>query len=294
MKATNSKISTALAMLTFATLAPAGVAQDTQQRTFSFQFRTGDETVDVTVHGDDVDVLRNGEVADASRYRRQGESVDWLNAKGGTLATVTFHRWGGNVTVFPERRGRVSLGVNLNQLSDALAEHLDVQADEVLYVAQAVEGKAAAKAGVRKHDVITRIDGRAPVDQAALREVLRDKKAGDGLELEVRRGDEVQTIRVELEEEDDGATTADLFGRYEFPDAFYAAPGWRDEAAQLFADRANLFAEVMTGPIPGPWGASPKVEVEALQDDRLKIINERLERLEELLKSLTEARKKNG
>lgn len=300
MKTSNRRKRSAIAALSAIALwTSAAVAQE--PRELSFGFRTGDDSVEIKVRGDEVEVLRNGEAAEASRFRRQGASVVWLDAKGRVRATVTLSPWGGNVHLQPEVRGRASLGLKLNRLSDALAEHLDVHPGDVLYVAEAVQGKAAAKAGVRKHDVLTRIDGRAPINQAMLQQVLRDKKPGDVLALEVRRGGDLRTIDVELEEED--GLNYGWFGDYAFPGALQSYGTAKDSyfdalrlsgTQPLFPDL--LFSRDWTAPSVqlDLFDGFGNVETEAPPADRIKDIDERLQRLEELLKSLAETRKKSG
>lgn len=61
-----------------------------------------------------------------------------------------------------------------------------------------VAGSAAAQAGVRQNDVITRIDGLTTLSFETLSWIVAARKVGDPVEVEVRRGDETLSRRVKL------------------------------------------------------------------------------------------------
>lgn len=60
------------------------------------------------------------------------------------------------------------------------------------------EGSPAALGGVRLGDLLVRMGKREIADLSAMTEVLRAHKPGDTLEVVVRRGTEVKTLRVVL------------------------------------------------------------------------------------------------
>src|SRR5262249_55214626 len=76
---------------------------------------------------------------------------------------------------------------------------LGVDAASVLVVSDVAAGGAAEKAGVRRYDVLVRVDGKAPATQDRLRKAVASKSPGDSLALDVmRRGRELQLVlRVE-------------------------------------------------------------------------------------------------
>jgi putative serine protease PepD len=59
-------------------------------------------------------------------------------------------------------------------------------------------GSPAEQAGLRSGDVITRIGDRDIPDLEAMAEALRAHKAGDVVDIVVRRGDSTTTVRATL------------------------------------------------------------------------------------------------
>lgn len=79
------------------------------------------------------------------------------------------------------------LGVMLRDAPDGGAVVMDV-----------LDGSPAMQAGLQDGDVITRVDGTAIGRPADLTRAIRDRKAGDEVELEVLRDGSSRTMRVEL------------------------------------------------------------------------------------------------
>jgi S1-C subfamily serine protease len=111
--------------------------------------------------------------------------------------------------------GRVDhayLGVSMQDLDERVAELFNIPAEGVL-ITEVVEGGPADEAGLRGGDtsvvvdgqsyvlggdVIVTLDGGALESADELRSLVASKEPGDEIELEVRRGDETETITVEL------------------------------------------------------------------------------------------------
>lgn len=68
-----------------------------------------------------------------------------------------------------------------------------------LYVASVTSGSAAAKAGIKKGDVITAADGKTVSDVATLHSILYSHNVGDKVKITVTRNGESQTFTVALE-----------------------------------------------------------------------------------------------
>jgi len=82
----------------------------------------------------------------------------------------------------------VSLGITVDPVGEDLAAHLDLEADALL-VAHVIEGRSADRAGLRRHDILTAVEGRSPVTLERLRSALARKRPGDQLRLAgLRRG----------------------------------------------------------------------------------------------------------
>jgi serine protease Do len=75
---------------------------------------------------------------------------------------------------------------------------LDATADNAA-VSAVSDGSPAAKAGLESGDVIVKIDGEATANSAALADLIRARKPGDKLKLEILRGKETKTIELTLE-----------------------------------------------------------------------------------------------
>jgi S1-C subfamily serine protease len=116
---------------------------------------------------------------------------------------------------------RAYLGVEMAPVTDDLAEELDLPVQEGAMITETVDGEPADEAGLRgaevdvggdvatAGDVIVAVDGetvRSPDDVVS---AVAAKQPGDRLELEVYRGDDKRTVRVELGErpEELGAAT---------------------------------------------------------------------------------------
>lgn len=83
---------------------------------------------------------------------------------------------------------RVVAGLTTRPVTPALAKHLRIDADAALLVADVLADLPAERAGLEPYDVITRIDGSAPVTRERLRDALAARDPGDALPLTVRRG----------------------------------------------------------------------------------------------------------
>jgi len=181
-------------------LAPAMSAQKTVKapNNLTFGFVDGDDAVSIEIAGEDVTVLLNGEAMPKARYKRDGSVLRCLDPHGRPVAVLQLHGTGGTLRTLSRRPHRMRLGVSLRKLDEALAEHLGLDPEETIYIADVVNDQAGDKAGLRKHDVITHLDGERPATKARLGDILGDKSPGDTLALRVaRRGGPVD-VEVEL------------------------------------------------------------------------------------------------
>ena len=98
----------------------------------------------------------------------------------------------------PAPAARVIMGVTMGNPDEGLAAQLEVDPDQVVYVFEVMPGFGAHKAGIRRHDVITHLDGKSPLDTERVREMLARKKPGDKVAVRLLRGKEVKELEVEL------------------------------------------------------------------------------------------------
>jgi Do/DeqQ family serine protease len=113
------------------------------------------------------------------------------------------------------RRGR--LGVEMVDVTPALAKKLGVSVLEGAIVAGVQSGSPAEKAGLRERDVVVGMNGRPIRSAAELRTRLGLTPIGEEVELRIRRGSEARALRVRVEApqklvEGEGQTVAQLPG----------------------------------------------------------------------------------
>lgn len=106
-----------------------------------------------------------------------------------------------------EDNGRVirpALGVTMIDLSNISVQQqreilkLPESVDSGVVIRMVAGATPAEKAGLQQYDVITKIDGEKVTNSTELRAALYKKKIGDSMEITFFRGDEEQTVTVEL------------------------------------------------------------------------------------------------
>lgn len=95
-----------------------------------------------------------------------------------------------------EDSGRPQLGISIEKVGSALAEQLGLGADEGLVIVEVKTSSPAQRAGLRRHDILLKVNGKALTGPEALR---RDVEAGlqNGMELEILRRGKRETVKVE-------------------------------------------------------------------------------------------------
>jgi S1-C subfamily serine protease len=95
------------------------------------------------------------------------------------------------------RRGR--LGVEMVDVTPALAKKLGVSVLEGAVVAGVQSGSPAEKAGLQERDVVVGMNGRPIRSAAELRTRLGLTPVGEEVELRIRRGSDARALRVRVE-----------------------------------------------------------------------------------------------
>ena len=90
------------------------------------------------------------------------------------------------------------LGVNPVELNNKNAEEFGTKIEEGIYVAEVPETGAAKSAGVKKGDVITKIDGIETKSEPKFREMIGRKRPGETVLLTVNRDGTTKDINVTL------------------------------------------------------------------------------------------------
>jgi serine protease Do len=92
------------------------------------------------------------------------------------------------------------LGVNIQDVDAELAAALGLDAPKGVLVAGVTQGSAADRAGIRRRDVVTAVDGVATDSSGHLRNLIAGKGAGANVQLSIIRDGKPKTISVKLEE----------------------------------------------------------------------------------------------
>ena len=95
-----------------------------------------------------------------------------------------------------EDSGRPQLGISIEKVGSALADQLGLGSDEGLVIVEVKPSSPAERAGLRKHDILLQVNGKALTGPEELR---RDVETGlkNGMELEILRRGKRETIKVE-------------------------------------------------------------------------------------------------
>lgn len=132
----------------------------------------------------------------ATRVKRTGTLVQVVDVQGQVAAQVRLTADGGVLETFPDRK-RLSLGVRLLPVSEAMAAKVSRPAADLRLVAAVVPGLGAEAAGLRAGDLLLEIDG-GSVSEARLRELVATRKPGDKLKVASLREGVAMTSEVEL------------------------------------------------------------------------------------------------
>jgi Do/DeqQ family serine protease len=94
------------------------------------------------------------------------------------------------------------IGVTFTELNSALAKELEISDINGLYVQSVVPNGGAEKAGLKKGDIITKIDDRLITRSSILQETVARMHPGDKLKLTYKRDGKENTVNVTLQGED--------------------------------------------------------------------------------------------
>lgn len=98
-------------------------------------------------------------------------------------------------------KGRVSLGVSLVDV-DSAEKAMQYRVSETgVYVAEVASGSGAESGGIQTGDMIVSVDGTAVSSAADVKQAIKQHQVGDQVQIQVKRGNAMQTLNVTLGEE---------------------------------------------------------------------------------------------
>ena len=97
-------------------------------------------------------------------------------------------------------RKRPFLGVQTISLDEEIAQQFDIDADAGALVLEVVPGSGAELAGLQRGDVIVSIADRDVEESEDVSDIIKDRKAGEKIEITYLRGDERTTVDATLGE----------------------------------------------------------------------------------------------
>lgn len=96
------------------------------------------------------------------------------------------------------------LGINLVELDSKKAEEVGSKVSEGIYVADVIENGAAKAAGIRKGDVIVKVDGVDTKSGPRLQEMIGRKRPGESAMVTISRDGKLRDFEVTLRNRDGG------------------------------------------------------------------------------------------
>jgi S1-C subfamily serine protease len=167
--------------------------------------------------GDRVVKLGSDEVRDVGKFlqtvgtKKPGEKLTLGVMRDGKEQnlTVTLGEWPARTArAFPAPPGGLHpafIGVQMQDLTPELKDRLKVQADAGAVITDVVPDSPAAKAGLKRDDVITAVDSRPVNGPTDLQGAIQTAVAGKEITLQVARGKEKLSIKATPREGQPGA-----------------------------------------------------------------------------------------
>jgi serine protease Do len=173
--------------------------------------KPGDEIVKV----DNKDVKNFDDLMKSLAQHKPGDKLTLQALRDGkeqSLSVTLAEREAPPVSAPFPMRTAAFLGVQTQPLTAAEKSRLGVPVDAGVLVTDVVPGSAAARAGLRRDDVITRFNGKDITAPEELFEAVREAGAGKAVKITVARGKETQEIQGTLGESPGGLGFPPAFG----------------------------------------------------------------------------------
>jgi len=244
----------------------------------------------IKIDGEEVHVVRDGEVIDDAKIVRRGGNIVVLDSDGEDVV------WSSNLGSYDFLGGawghgadELRIGVYLDSVEPALAAQLGIAENEGIVVSGLVEDGPAESGGMQKYDIIVELEGEAVDDTGDVREVLNDLEEGDHVAVTVLRAGKRTKLDLVPEK---GVAFASSFGGDDPFVSFFGGDGGEVAVIQRTqAARARAVAEAQRAAERAYAAARAATGQHRNAEDLVERLKETEERLEELEKRLEEAGK---
>jgi hypothetical protein len=218
--------------------------------------------------------------------------------------------WDGRAKVQTIAPPKVMLGVHMDDPGPALEKHLKLEPGKTTMIVAVGKDLAADKAGLQPYDIIVSVDGVTPADQNTIRGLIADREPGQSLHLVVIQAGQRKDINVPLDAYDASRLGAvEWIGQGLQDFSFQLGGTGRREAQNLLVDpERRIFQRVIPPHITNLdelmaqtlqrellSQENPEGEGEPQQqelDARLNELNDRMAKLEEMIRKLIEQRQR--
>lgn len=144
------------------------------------------------------------------------DSISIANAKGITTGNLVLSADGhiNLIAKLVDSRPRNHIGIVTETVSQALAKHLKVKPDASLLITEILAGAPAVKAGLKKHDVITHLEGTKGVNLKKLKELIQSYESGQSITLRLLREGQPVELKVIVEKVEPAAKLLSTYEAY--------------------------------------------------------------------------------
>ncbi len=195
-----------------------------------------EDSIEITINDDQIHAIINGKEIDPDRIKRTGNKIIIFDNDGNKITEfstimpatpntphmvrIDDYMIGKDMRFQPDKP-KVMVGITMAEPdSDRLADY-DFDPENTILISRVLEGLPADRAGLKKNDIIIKIDGKHPASLKRLQKILLKKTPGDELNLIVLRDNKRKKIVIELAPRDPQKLTL----RQMSPDAEF--PGMR-------------------------------------------------------------------
>ena len=92
------------------------------------------------------------------------------------------------------------IGISFGEVTDEIAKVFKLPVNKGIFVAQVEKGGPAAKAGIKRGDIIVKVEGQKINDSGDLQKAIRNKKIGETAKIEIYRDEKLKSFEVSIAE----------------------------------------------------------------------------------------------